>query len=159
MLLPVYFPLVARQFLLSLEPEAAARSWTGERIDLLVGSAVCRQVSLGAEHRLAVTAGVVGQRDKPRLGICVRLGGSGLLLARSLGGLSIMDGEVFPHVAPDSESLPADRAHVGPGAVMNPAVDVEVSGLGEALVTCIASEGLNFQMLTHVVDGVAGLGK
>ena len=84
-LLPVYFPLVARQFLLSLEPEAAARSWTGERIDLLVGSAVGRQVSLGAEHRLAVTAGVVGQRDKPLLGICVRLGGCGLLLARSLG--------------------------------------------------------------------------
>ena len=38
-------------------------------------------------------------------------------------------------------------------------VAVAVTPLGEGLATCIASEGLNFQMLTHVVDGVAGLGK
>ena len=38
-------------------------------------------------------------------------------------------------------------------------VAVAVTTLGEALATCVASEGLNLQVLTHVVDGVAGLWK
>ena len=47
-LLPVNLPLVAGEFLLSVEPQPAARSRTEVRIDLLVGRAVGRQVSLGA---------------------------------------------------------------------------------------------------------------
>ena len=113
MLLPVNFPLVARQFLLSGEPEAAALSWTGVRVDLLVSGAVGRQVSLGAEHRLAVTTGIAGRQGELLGRISLRLGDCGVLGACShrhhhIRGFSIMDGEMFPHVAPDSECLPAD---------------------------------------------------
>ena len=112
-LLPVNFPLVARQFLLSGEPEAAALSWTGVRVDLLVSGAVGRQVSLGAEHRLAVTTGIAGRQGELLGRISLRLGDCGVLGACShrhhhIRGFSIMDGEMFPHVAPDSECLPAD---------------------------------------------------